>query len=659
MLKLRRIALFTAVLLLMLCGQKAYAEDIEGTFQYPLSIPQGEETERSEEFVYRDSFFTCSSYELNMDLAALALRLSMAGFGTGAESSADNLLAFFDLLNIRYTEETVHYGTPGADTIGFAYGERVTGDNSSVIFVVVRGGNYGPEWASNFTLGSGSNHQGFQTAAARIAITLRDYISTFPKDRELSLLITGYSRGAAVTNLAAYELDNMARGGALGALTVEDIYAFCFECPLTSKKAASSEENTKYNNIFSFVNDFDMVAKVVPGRWGYQRYGVTFFFPSAVNHANFRTLKERMLPYYYRYALTDRYVPADGQTIYLDRALMKLTDLMESPATYEKHLESRVRSAILGENYILDKLSSFIVPRVVSLLDKLNKKPVDAYTLDFATAHEPELCMAWLDSLKDGGELLHCSESYSYFIFNGSADIYVYDRDGRLIASGDGKKMQSYTDEQLGVIYGMNDEFLLAFPKEGRYLITGASTKRNKVDILQGIYHMNASVDEVRYEYNNVLLKKDEGFFFVADSAEPAFYICEKNELQGVFAEYLREGSTKATEKKYSSVHRNEVYPSPVVKLATEIRPEEKPMVTEAPEEPKNVQSEKPKHKVLILLSILLPGIMITGITAVLVRRRVILAARKKAVEEAKPEAEEAVAENQPEAEAAPTSEEG
>ena len=45
--------------------------------------------------------------------------------------------------------------------------------------------------------------------------------------------------------------------------------------------------NTIYTNIFNFVNPEDFVTKVLPGAWGYGRYGVTLTLPSKTNESGY------------------------------------------------------------------------------------------------------------------------------------------------------------------------------------------------------------------------------------------------------------------------------------------------------------------------------------------------------------------------------------
>ena len=88
--KRRRIRFLTGLFLLVFCALflplSAAAEEIEGTYTYITSGVEKEKRQKENTFYYRDSFFDCSSYELNMELASFSLRLAVAGFGIGDTS---------------------------------------------------------------------------------------------------------------------------------------------------------------------------------------------------------------------------------------------------------------------------------------------------------------------------------------------------------------------------------------------------------------------------------------------------------------------------------------------------------------------------------------------------------------------------------------------
>ena len=249
--QLRRIGMMVFGLVFLFCAlfaRTAYAEDLEGSFPYETSGVSGKQEETELEYVFRDSFFAETSYKMNPELARMSLRLAVAGFGVGKDSDASNLLALFDRLNVRYDEKTVHYTFPGPDTIGYACGVREIGENESLIIAVVRGGNYQTEWAGNFTLGLSEDHEGFRTCADLVANDLTEYIRQMSAGRKVSVLLTGYSRGAAVSNLAAAQLDKLASEAQLGSVSPDNIYAYCFACPQNTMRTKEAAE-ALYANI--------------------------------------------------------------------------------------------------------------------------------------------------------------------------------------------------------------------------------------------------------------------------------------------------------------------------------------------------------------------------------------------------------------------------
>ena len=151
LLRLHRIAggevfcAFVAVLLLItVCASflhTAYAEDISENVPYRTSGIGGRQQDAEMDVVYSDSFFAESSYQMNPDIARLALRLAFSGFGSGKDSDATDLLRLFDVLGLRYEEGdkgTVHFVTPGPDTIGYAYGVRDLSADEILVVAVVR-----------------------------------------------------------------------------------------------------------------------------------------------------------------------------------------------------------------------------------------------------------------------------------------------------------------------------------------------------------------------------------------------------------------------------------------------------------------------------------------------------------------------------------------
>ena len=627
--KRRRIWFLTGLLLLVFCALflplSAAAEEIEGTYTYITSGVEKEKRQKENTFYYRDSFFDCSSYELNMELASFSIRLAVAGFGIGETSEPLNLLPFFDKLGVKYSDETVHYGKPTADTIGFAYGIREVSETECVVLVVVRGGNYKDEWASNFTLGNGIDHEGFRAAADKVSGEVSEYLLKIPSEKKVSVLLTGYSRGAAVANLAAADLDFLSEAGELGNIRPENIYAYCFECPMNSKAPDDSEKSKVCNNIFSFVNEIDAVTKVAPGRWGYRRYGVTLFFPSPQNCSEYEALEGPMLEKYFAYSDASKYTIETGQSVFLDHSVYRIVNLVGSPDNYVKYFQDMIRSVVLGEKVTGNAMSALVMPVVSEYLDNMKKQePGESDVMNFGIAHAPELCMAWLDTLGDGSVLLTCKTSYLYMVFDGVADVSVYDSDGNLLLTGDGKNITYVTDSAVGGAYGISDEFLLSCPVSETLYVAFAAGKKNRVNVISAVYDMQNCRDVSKYEYQKVLMKKGSGAVFVLREDSPEFLLCEGDSLTATLESVRKGEDTGITPVTPNGVSKGKTAdPSEVTIAATPtptptptLTPTPVPTATEVPASGKKTGEEKsflrrPGGIVFCILSVLIAAALV------------------------------------------------
>lgn len=558
------------------------AEELKGNYPYQTSGNFGESKQAEYSYTYRDSFFSCSSYELNMDLARLSLRMAFSGFGYGEQSDASNLLPLFERLGIRYDENTVHYGVPGPDTIGYAYGVREISEDSVLVVVVVRGGNYKKEWAGNFTLGNSEDHQGFLGGAEIIEKELPEYISKLSADKKVSVLLTGYSRGAAVCNLAAAELDRMAERGELGNMKPENLYAYCFACPLVTRK---SEEGAKelYGNIFSFVNPADVVPKVAPGEWGYGRYGLTFLLPTPLHDEDYETYKEAFLANLREYAKAENASVNPGNIIMLDRALVIVSDLLGSPSVYYRIAQDAIRSVILGDKSVATSLADYVLPSVSDYLDGLGGEEKDqgGGAASLTATHAPEYYLAALDALADGTRLQKIRNAYGYVCYDGKADITVYDAEGNPLVSGDGRKCTNLAEmKKEGAVYGLRGEFLFDFPDGGRYFVVVTANKRMRVTFRAGLFDSLASKDAGRADYENVLLKKNEYAILMIDADKTTLFRGTSGSASELLEALLKGESHKAEEVKADETLNGSVKDTPDVPIATEPTPTPTPTPT-------------------------------------------------------------------------------
>ena len=254
---------------------------------------------------YDENWFFTPSTTYQHELTKMSIRAAMAGYGVlDAPHSVDTnikyLMAGNDKNSLEFTNYESSYPDPKTNTIGYAIGSKniknSAGETCSLLMVTVRGGGYMDEWGGNFDLGTKDEHQGFNEAALQVRDGIKKYVEKY-KDKlpyELKVWISGYSRGAATTNLVAKMLDD----GAIEGLTRDNIYAFCFECPQNTTKTQSYVESDKYKNIVSIVNSVDLVPKVAMSGFGFKRYGTVYQLPNIRALADYGIARAKMVKCY-------------------------------------------------------------------------------------------------------------------------------------------------------------------------------------------------------------------------------------------------------------------------------------------------------------------------------------------------------------------------
>lgn len=261
-------------------------------------------------YYYSDSFFEHSALEYDHELAKVSFALSVASSATVASdkywgvdgfvgreanlADAFEKLGFSDAQFPHHDENMNHT----EDTTAWAIAQKTVvkdGSRKTIFAVVVRSAGYGAKWVSNFHAGDGGAHIGFIAATEQFVKELKEYLQTVSGKMalgEVSLWMTSYSRGAAIANLAAAQLE-----GILPGLTREHIYVYTFATPATITKADHPELQRDYDhnhdadgrlketwdesNIFNLVSSADLVAQMFPEQWGYHRNGNDRFLPTS------------------------------------------------------------------------------------------------------------------------------------------------------------------------------------------------------------------------------------------------------------------------------------------------------------------------------------------------------------------------------------------
>lgn len=251
---------------------------------------------------YDDGWFSGDSYEYNHKLALLALNISMASFNSfNKDDRSENIRAMLE--NCGFKTKSYGYGTEGYDTAAVEMARKTAtknGESCTVVIAAIRSGNYGMEWGGNMRIGSGENHLGFDIAKETVLNYINDYFADEKISGRVKLLIPGYSRGGSIANLIGAELDDESYRKSLKkadnikniSLAKNDIYVYTFEAPQCTKK--SGADGKIYGNIINIMNPNDYVPKFVMKDWGFSRYGVEYYLPSAENCSNYSSYYENV-----------------------------------------------------------------------------------------------------------------------------------------------------------------------------------------------------------------------------------------------------------------------------------------------------------------------------------------------------------------------------
>ena len=228
----------------------------------------GTKTECENYFWYNPGMFFLNSGELNPSLAKMSVALASMAYDHTRITKALERMGFnvLDTLATYQRQLTLD----DCDHVAFAVGvrdleDKVTGETYKVYCVPIRGTAANAEWFSNFNVGRTGVHDGFQRAADEVYAFLQQTFLTDGAERRI-VLLTGHSRGAAVSNIIAGTLSTQET-----FVTKEHVFAYNFACPSFSKWADAG-----LTNIFNFNNPGDIIPKLPLGEWGYRRNGISF-----------------------------------------------------------------------------------------------------------------------------------------------------------------------------------------------------------------------------------------------------------------------------------------------------------------------------------------------------------------------------------------------
>lgn len=268
-------------------------------------------------FTYSDELFTKSGYTYRQDLAEMSLGLAFAAFSSKDSQYSDNyatgnrnFVSMAEQCGFENIQSNKWMFQPAeTDSIGINCASKTIRDNGgsyTLIAVGVRGNNYHAEWGGNARLDATGEHKGFALGRDQALDYLRSYIADTGISGRVKIWIAGYSRGAAVSNMAGGALDNGYSLGEGVSLSPHDLYCYCYETPMGTTK--NQVQGRLYDNIQNLVNANDLVTYVAFDNWDFARYGVDHVVPTKGDD-NYLNYKAKMLREFYQ-------IPNNGGNIY-------------------------------------------------------------------------------------------------------------------------------------------------------------------------------------------------------------------------------------------------------------------------------------------------------------------------------------------------------
>ena len=434
-------------------------------------------------FEYSDDLFLGNATEYNYELSKLSSIMADAAYEPDDINANLNALHFENISDMGSYKKLKSLTKEDCDYVGYTFATKEFNDYI-LVAVMIKGTSKNMEWESNFNLGLGNRHQGFQIANERLLSDLEEYL----KDRNISpsktkFWITGHSRGAGVGNLVAADITDgkLKINEASVLFNKTNIYAYLYAPPAGVN--GLSDNDTQHDNIFNFINPQDFVPRVPLQAWDYGRYGKLLIFPNRITK-NGHVSNIYELPFYEKYENLFGVSPKnflfenEFETVHIINYLyIHCKDIYQyygvdfypngdfsvSKKSWYDYFFNHVAPAtrvdinfdgainvllpLLDYGELYDPVTRYLLDGSIYFLDGL------IGSKDFTYAHAPESYIVWAytcDQLSDFQSELFLKE----LIIACPVDIEVYDKNGDLV----GRVVDNVIDEEVTNISIFVDE---------------------------------------------------------------------------------------------------------------------------------------------------------------------------------------------------------
>lgn len=334
------------------------------------------------ELKYIENYFMKDSSKYNDDFIRFAMGLSLLTYGTSGSyhDPVENVFTqikngeetLYEKVEEKYTDN-VGEDQDGTHSPFWIFKRKnpvkMNGKECNIVFVIVRG-TTGSEWGSNFETGDDMIHEGFNGASFDIMKYIEKTLQPLNSNKT-KILITGHSRGGAVSNILTAKIDDKLGKGVFSNMSKEDVFGYTFATPNVSKSSTTNDE--KYSNVINIVNPEDFVTVVMPKKWGYNRYGTTYMLPSISNtndKEKIKNLHEKVKAKVKELGST--YMPYEKGTKEVDDYINMVTDKIKNNDEYKNKELKENKGETLYKMYNL--IGCKILP--IALSGEMNVKKI-------------------------------------------------------------------------------------------------------------------------------------------------------------------------------------------------------------------------------------------------------------------------------------------
>ena len=462
--------------------------------------PSNRAKNRSITLHYEDQYFTSNNSAYNHNLSKASLGLAMSAFSAKKAKDGTELKRYENAENLLTEKLGFHHYKQynyniilddTSDKVAFSLARKTVKFGESIVpilVVAIRGGGYGGEWESNGRVTGGTDpqlHKGFSAAAGKVYQEVKNYIENSKLDNEnLKVWVTGFSRGAAVSNILSYQMVSK------GLIEEKNLYSYTFATPRTTKK------QVKQPGIYNIINPIDFIPEVPFAEWNYGRYGTNVSLPYKTNSKAYSSLLKTMRSEF-ETETGDSYNPYPSHRVFVTNLLSLIRSMAgKTEAGYGKNYQDKMSKALgtylgraeepvdlfgllcsIGINFynpvVIVKLGrTFYLAGPNGVILDIVKSKENAELLK---QHWPETYLAWLKTstpLNGKNKLLKVKCP---------VDIDVYDTtDNTLIARIENNEyndfLQENLDTALEIFVDDNGEKNIWLPDDGSYRVEVKAT---------------------------------------------------------------------------------------------------------------------------------------------------------------------------------------